>query len=241
MGPLSSQKAAHCKAVVSGRCDEHKEQSVEPLNLSNLSNESNESLFIENQLALHFAEQPQKEMVSQSDHRHSAWAQILSDDDQLSPYSFVPSDDEEIVARLCQSEFGRFTASIPCFAEADRFREYYDRIEDEEMNDVRCLLTAKMMDDVFLRETIGMDTDTARLWTDRVRQFVQQHQRFVSWLETLGFHDKYYGKFENNAILTLRSLAYHVRNSKDLAAIISGDEHDAKKIWQSAKEIMKTM
>merc|ERR1712224_1173593 len=111
---------------------------------------SNESLVVENQLARHFKDHHKNELVSKSDSKELYWSEILSDDN-----SFAESEDDEFAARLCQNEFDRFIASSPWFS--NEFDAFYDRMEDEEMNDVRCLLADKIIDEAFLRETIGMD------------------------------------------------------------------------------------
>jgi len=220
MGPLSSQKPARSKSLDIAKDDEQKEHSVDPSEAINVSNLSAESLFVENHLARYFEEQQQ----SDDDGDFSSWS--------------VESDDDEFADRLCQNEFDRFIASSNSFG--DGFDAFYDRLEDEEMNDVRCLLTAKMVDEVFLRETIGMDAESTELWRESVSEFVQKHKRFEAWLKRVGFHQKYYEKLENNAILTLQSFAYHNQDAKDLVAII-GDRKDADGMWQSAKVEMQSM
>jgi len=199
--------------------DEQKEHSADPSEALNVSILSNESLVVENQLARHFEDQRKTEGIPSTDSMPSDWASTNSFD----------QNDEEFVARLCRNEFDRFIASSSWFGA--EFETFYDRMEDEEMNDIRCLLVDKMVDEAFLRNTIGMDTESIALWTKSVSQFVQQHKRFESWLRRIGFHAKYYVKLRNNAILTLQSFVYYNQNAADLVAIIE-DTKDAQEMWK---------
>jgi len=167
------------------------------------------------------------------------WAQFLDESLSLSDDS---DGGECLELRLCQNEFDRFIAALESEFGPQTADKYCDRFEDEGLNDIRCFLEetdAKVLDNTFLTETIGMDAAAVSLWTERVEDFREQHRRYVAWLERIGFHSPYFQKLRRCGILNLLSFAYHNRNAFDVAAIIGAkNKEDALAIWQSAQNEM---
>ena len=181
----------------------------------------------------------QKEPQNQFLTPDSEWIHFSSgnDDDSviLEDEDGVGVEDEECTAHFCRSAFDRFISEEDNFG--PEFEEYYDRFEDEEMNDIRLLLTEKMMNADFLQKTIQMTPSSIRVWKKTVMRFKSHHKRYVHWMKKKGFYDDYYSQLEQFAILTLHAFFHHNRNLEDVVAIVgSRNEEDAKRLWRSARK-----
>jgi len=182
-------------------------------------------------------EEEEEELEEEKEERVSDWTRFLSDDDG---FSFDTEDDEECADVLCQTEFDRFMSSDDNPFD-EQFETFYDRFEDDKVNDIRNLVTEKMSDDTYLRETIQMDDESIAVWKESVFRFNQEHVRYVEWLKKIGFYEAYYVKLEGYGIMTLDAFCFHNRRSVDDLVAIIGSDHkkDADAMWKSAQVEME--
>ena len=143
--------------------------------------------------------------------------------------------DESLTNRYCESEWDRFiTKNLNYNGD---FEQYCDKFEDEQINDIRWLLTQKVLRDDFLHNIIGMDDNAIIIWKNSVLQFNNEHNKYIKILKNNNLYTKYYEKFKRYAILNFESFFYHIECKNDILDIIGNKNiNDANFIWQCANK-----
>eukprot|EP00484_Ammonia_sp_Unknown_P015804 CAMPEP_0197073562 /NCGR_PEP_ID=MMETSP1384-20130603/210667_1 /TAXON_ID=29189 /ORGANISM="Ammonia sp." /LENGTH=716 /DNA_ID=CAMNT_0042512399 /DNA_START=253 /DNA_END=2403 /DNA_ORIENTATION=+ len=145
------------------------------------------------------------------------------------------SENEFLANRFCATEFDRYISSDPSFGR--EFEKYCDKFEEMRINDIRWLLSEQATNESFLRSKIGMNTHSIHLWKKSIEIFKMEHKRYLKWLKTHGFYEKYVRKFKVYGILHLQSFFYHIKNEDDVLYMIgSKNKRDAHLIWRLAQQ-----
>lgn len=150
--------------------------------------------------------------------------------------SEIPNN-PEMETRFCATEFDRFISSGNLFGNEALQELFIDKFEDEGVNDIRWLLTDDALNDALLETKIKMNKESIILWKNQVNVFRKQYNYFIEWLQRNNFYNKYFKQFQIYGILNLDAFFYYIKGTEDILYMIgSGNDGDAKIIWQSAQD-----